>query len=137
MAVLKGYLQPTPLEEKRDVFISNRFKGEDGKPLPFTIKKIDQATANALLKQCQRQAKVGGQLQVTTDNSRYSNLLIVECVVTPDLRQKEVCDAYGVVDPAEVPGRMLSIGEYARLSDAIMELNDLDTPEKIEEEAKN
>jgi hypothetical protein len=32
---------------------------------------------------------------------------------------------------------MLSVGEFNRLSEAIMDFNDFDTPEKIEEEAKN
>jgi hypothetical protein len=32
---------------------------------------------------------------------------------------------------------MLSVGEFARLSDEIMKFNDFDTPEKIEEETKN
>lgn len=137
MAILKGYLQPTPLAETKDVFISNRFKGEDGKPLPFTIRKIDQNTASALLKKCQAYKKVGNQMQLVTDNTKYSDLLIVECVVQPDFRDKEICDAYGVINPADVPGRMLSIGEYGRLSDEIMDFNDFDTPESIEEEAKN
>ena len=30
MSVLKGFLQPSPMEETKEVIISERFKGEDG-----------------------------------------------------------------------------------------------------------
>ena len=33
---------------------------------------------------------------------------------------------YGTLDPLEVPGRMLLVGEYARLSQAILALSGLD-----------
>lgn len=133
MSVLKGFLQPSPMDESTTVVISNRFKGEDGKPLPFKIRKIDQETANSLRKKCTYTKKGISQL----DSAKYSNTLIVECTLEPNFRDKDMCEYYKVIDPIDVPGRMLSIGEYGRLSDAIMEFNDFDTPEKIEEEAKN
>ena len=137
MSVLKGFLQPSPMEETTEVFISNRFKGEDGNPLLFRIKKIDQETANAVRKKCTKTKKVNGTEQEIFDAAKYSSALMVECTLTPDFRDKEMCDYYKVIDPVSVPGRMLSIGEYGRLSDAILAFNDFDTPEKIEEEAKN
>ena len=137
MSVLAGFLQPSPMDETKEVIISERFKGEDGKPLPFKIRKIDQETANSLLKKCQRTRTVNGQQQRETDNARYSNMLILHCVVEPNFRDAEMCEYYKVVDPADIPGRMLSLGEYSRLSDEIMRFNDFDTPERLEEEAKN
>lgn len=137
MSVLKGFLQPSPMEDTTEVIISNRFKGEDGKPLPFKIKKIDQETANALSKKCTKRTKENGTVVEKLDNAKYSNALIVECCLVPDFRDSEMCDYYKVIDPLSVPGRMLSVGEYGRLSQAIMDFNDFDTPEKIEEEAKN
>lgn len=137
MSVLQGFLQPSPMDETKEVIISERFKGEDGRPLPFKLRKIDQETANNLLKKCQRTKTVNGQTVRETDNAKYSNLLILQCVVEPNFRDTEMCEFYKVVDPADIPGRMLSLGEYSRLSDAIMSFNDFDTPERIEEEAKN
>ncbi|MBR2999753.1 MAG: hypothetical protein IKF39_02045 [Oscillospiraceae bacterium] len=137
MSVLKGFLQPSPMEATTEVIISERFKGEDGKPLPFKIRKIDQDTANQLLKKCRVSKKVNGQVIEVTDNAKYSNLLILACVLEPNFRDKEMCDYYKVIDPAEIPGRMLSLGEYGRLSEEIMRFCDFDTPEGIEEEAKN
>jgi hypothetical protein len=137
MSVLKGFLQPSPMEETTTVIISDRFKSEDGKPLPFKIRKIDNETAGALLKRCTKNEKVHGQIVQRTDNTKYTNMLILACVVEPNFADKEMCDFYKVINPEDVPGRMLSVGEFNRLSEAIMDFNDFDTPEKIEEEAKN
>lgn len=137
MSTLKGFLQPSIMDETTEVIISNRFKGEDGKPLPFKLRKIDQATADALLKRCRIQTKSNGQILESLDSSKYTNLLVLECVVEPNFKDKEICDYYKTADPALVPGRMLSVGEFAKLSNAILEFNDLDTNEKIENEVKN
>jgi hypothetical protein len=125
------------MEETKEVIISERFKGEDGEPLPFKIRKIDNETAGALLKKCTKNEKIHGQVIQTTDNNKYTNKLILACVVEPNFRDSEMCDFYKVINPEDVPGRMLSVGEFNRLAEAIMDFNDFDTPEKIEEEAKN
>jgi len=137
MSVLKGFLQPSPMEETTEVIISERFKGEDGKPLPFKIRKIDNETAGALLKKCRKQERVRGQIIDKTDNERYTKLLVLACVIEPNFKDAEMCSFYGVINPEDVPGRMLSVGEFNRLSDSIMDFNDFDTPDKIEEEVKN
>lgn len=137
MSVLKGFLQPSPMEETKEVIISERFKDDDGKPLPFKIRKIDSETANALMKRCRRRERVNGQMVTETDNAKYSKLLILTCVVSPNFKDSEMCDYYKVINPEDVPARMLSVGEFSRLSDEIMAFNDFDTPEGIEEEVKN
>ena len=50
-----------------------------------------------------------------------------------------MCEAYGVLDPMMVPGKMLLSGEYSALVGEIMKLNgfDADSLLKDEEEAKN
>ena len=53
----------------------------------------------------------------------------------PDFRSEELCKAYGVMDPLEVPGRMLLAGEYERLSREILSLSGFD--DDLEEQAKN
>ena len=137
MSVLKGFLQPSPMEETKEVIISNRFKGDDGETLKFKIKKIDQETSSALLKKCTKRERVKGQIMETLDKERYTNLLVMACVVEPNFRDSEMCDFYKVINPEDVLGRMFSVGEFKRLTDEIMDFNDLDTPEKIEGEIKN
>ena len=130
-------MQPSPMEETEEYIVSERFRGEDGKVLPFKLRKLDQATANALRKKCQTTKTVRGQIVERTDEAKYTSLLIIESVIEPNFKDKEMCDYYKLIDPADVPGRMLSVGEYGNLSSEILRFNDFDTPEKIEEEAKN
>lgn len=137
MSVLKGFLQPSPMEETKDVYISDRFKDENGKPLPFKLRKIDSETSEALMKRCRHKERVNGQIITEVDNSKYTKLLILACVVSPNFKDSEMCDYYKVINPEDVPSRMLSIGEFSRLSDEIMKFNDFDTPEDIENEVKN
>ena len=47
-----------------------------------------------------------------------------------------MCEAYGTLDPMQVPGKMLTAGEFAALLDAISELSGFDA-ETPEDEAKN
>lgn len=137
MSVLKGFLQPSPMEETKEVIISDRFKDENGKPLPFKLRKIDSETSEALMKRCRRKERVNGQIITEVDNAKYTKLLVLACVVSPNFKDSEMCDFYEVINPEDVPSRMLSIGEFSRLSDEIMKFNDFDTPEEIENEVKN
>lgn len=80
---------------------------------------------------------VKGQQIERLDRSLYTRRLILACVKEPDLKDKEICDYYGVIDPLEVAGKMLSVGEYGILVDAIMELNGVNDAQEKLEEAKN
>lgn len=137
MSVLKGFLQPSPKGEKKEVIISKRFKGEDGKPLPFTIQTIDQDTNERLINMSTDRKKHKGSVEEKFDHEKYGKRLIAECTVEPNFKDSEMCSYYGVVDPLEVPGRMLSVGEYKKLVDEINELNGFVDAEDIEDEAKN
>jgi hypothetical protein len=122
----------------KEIIISDRFK-EDGKPVPFKIRTISQAENDALVKKAQKVDMVRGRRIQYQDDQKYTNSLIVACTVQPDFRDAELCQAYGTLDPLEVPGKMLLSGETAKLVEAIMNLNGftVQSPEEEEEEAKN
>ena len=122
----------------KEIIISDRFK-EDGKPVPFKIRTISQAENDALVKKAQKVDMVRGRRIQYQDDQKYTNALIVACTVQPDFRDAELCQAYGTLDPLEVPGKMLLSGETAKLVEAIMTLNGftIQPPEEEEEEAKN
>ena len=121
---LTAFLHPVQVEEQ-EIVISNRFQDEDGKPVPFTIRAITQAENEELLRLSTRRRKVGGQMVETRDKVEYGRRVVVAATVWPDFHQEELCKAYGVMDPLEVPGKMLLTGEYGMLSDAILELSGL------------
>ena len=139
MGVLEAFLHPIAVEETKKVEISKRFVGEDGKPVPFEIKTIPQGENSQLIKKFTRRKLVNGTTTEIFDTSAYTNALIVECTVQPDFQDSRMCEAYGVLDPMLVPGKMLLSGEYSALVGEIMKLNgfDADSLLKDEEEAKN
>ena len=138
MGVLSAFLHPEPMDITKEIIISDRFK-EDGKPVPFKIRTISQAENDALVKKAQKVDMVRGRRIQYQDDQKYTNSLIVACTVQPDFRDAELCQAYGTLDPLEVPGKMLLSGETAKLMEAIMNLNgfSIQSPEEEEEEAKN
>lgn len=138
MGVLSAFLHPEPMDITKEIIISDRFK-EDGKPVPFKIRTISQAENDALVKKAQKVDMVRGRRIQYQDDQKYTNSLIVACTVQPDFRDAELCQAYGTLDPLEVPGKMLLSGETAKLVEAVMNLNGftIQSPEEEEEEAKN
>ena len=138
MGVLSAFLHPEPMDITKEIIISDRFK-EDGKPVPFKIRTISQAENDVLVKKAQKVDMVRGRRIQYQDDQKYTNSLIVACTVQPNFKDSELCQAYGTLDPLEVPGKMLLSGETAKLVEAIMNLNGftIQPPEEEEEEAKN
>jgi hypothetical protein len=68
----------------------------------------------------------------------HAALMVVACTVEPKFNDAELCEAYKTMDPVEVPQKMLTPGEYSKLTDAILSLNDFGgDAEEVEEAAKN
>lgn len=141
MGDIKAFLQPSVMDETREVVISERFKGADGEPVPFIIRSIDQETNEKFIRQATTRKKMNGQILQELNNDKYAKLLISACVVEPDFRNADLCAYYKTVNPLDVPGRMLSVGEYSKLVKEIQEMNDIVTSDKemdaLEDEAKN
>lgn len=141
MGDIKAFLQPPVMDETREVVISERFKGADGEPVPFIIRSIDQETNEKLIRQATTRKKMNGQILQELNNDKYAKLLISACVVEPDFRNADLCAHYKTVNPLDVPGRMLSVGEYSKLVKEIQEMNDIVTSDEemdaLEDEAKN
>lgn len=146
MSNLSAFLNPLPAEEK-EVFISDRFiqrgengepiLGPDGKPLVqmFKIRPLTQAENANISKQCTRSFKKNGQMQEYVDSDLFTRRLVVAATVDPNFSSTEVCQHFGVSDPAIVPSLMLFSGEFTTLLKAIMELSGFS--DDVEDEAKN
>ncbi len=133
MSSLKAFLNPIQAEN-REVVISNRFV-EDGKPVPFVIRPVTQEENKALIKKHSKKDKKGVE---SFDRTEYVSELTSSAVVFPDLTNAELQKAYGVLGASSLLQKMLYIGEYAELAQAVQELSGLDADinEDIEE-AKN
>ena len=117
---LDAFLHPVELKQEKEVVISKRFLDSDGKPVPFKIRTISQEENEALSKRSVRIKKIDGRQFEVLDDLEYTRRLIVACTVYPDFTNSELCQAYGVMDPLMVPGKMLISGEYKRLLQEIM-----------------
>lgn len=132
---LNAFLNPAAPAGKQEVVISKRFMAEDGSPAPFVIRPISQEENDKLIRQSTRRVKVNGQLVEQLDSTEYGRRVVVAATVEPNFASEEMCRAYGTMDPLEVPGKMLLVGEYGKLSRAVMELSGME--DDPEEQAKN
>ena len=135
---LQAFLNPVSVDEVKEVVISKRFVDKDGKPVPFRIKTIMQEENERLTRKCRKVETIRGQRVESLDNQKYNRALIVACTVEPDFRNADLCKAYGTVDPLDLPGKMLTVGEANNLAREILDLNGFsDEAEQLEDEAKN
>lgn len=138
MTNLEAFLLPPAMEEEKEVVVSKRFKDADGKPIPFRIRMIDQETNERLQRRALEKKIQNGLVVKDLDSDKYVKLLVQACVVYPDFSAAELCAHYKTMDPLEVPSRMLTVGEYNRLTKEIQKLNGLDEDiEEIREAVKN
>lgn len=137
MGDIKAFLLPPVMEETKEAVITKRAKGPDGKPVPFVLRALDQETNDKLIRRAQRTNKVNGQTVRELDTEKYGKLLISACVIEPNFKDAELCAYYKTVDPLDVPGKMLSSGEYAKLMQEINSLNGFEDIDGLEETAKN
>lgn len=133
---LSAFLHPVKVQEEREIVISDRFQDENGKPVPFRIRSLTQAENDAIASKSRRTRKVNGQIQEYMDPVENSRRIVVAATIEPDFSDRELCEAYGTMEPLEIPGRMLKPGEYSKLLSAIMELSGFDL-NSVEDEAKN
>lgn len=135
---LQAFLNPVSVDEVKEVVISKRFVDKDGKPVPFRIKTIMQEENERIIRKCRKVETIRGQRVESLDNQKYNRALIVACTVEPDFRNADLCKAYGTVDPLDLPGKMLTVGEANNLAQEILDLNGFsDEAEQLEDEAKN
>lgn len=132
---LKAFLHPAVVSEKKEIVISKRFLDDNGNPVTFKIQALTQEENEKLVKQSTRSVKANGRTVEKLDTAEFTRRLVVAGTVEPDFSSKEMCDAYGVLDPLCVPAKMLLAGEFSRLAQEITELSGFEND--IGEEAKN
>lgn len=133
---LYAFLNPIRRNEEREVVISDRFRDENGNVIPFRIRALPQEESDEITKKSRKGQKINGVWQERLDPVEFNRRMVVAATVEPDFRDKALCEAYGVLDPLLVPGKMLLSGEYTALLDAISKLSGFDK-ESVADEAKN
>ncbi len=134
---LQAFLKPAVAQGVEEVYISTRFQDENGDPVPFKIRALSQEENESLNKQAKRQRKVNGRTEESLDAAEFVRRVVVAGTVEPDFKSTQLCEAYGVLDPQHLPGKMLLAGEYSKLSAAIMRASGFDDNATAEDDAKN
>ena len=134
MSKLSAFLNPVISTEEKEIQISDRFRDEDGNPALFKIRALTQEETDLITKKATRSVKTNGQTVEKLDSVDFARRMVVAATVEPDFSSKEACDHFGVLDPLQVPGKMLFSGEYAKL---LREITELSGFSDLEEDVKN
>ncbi len=150
---LKYFMQDFSEEEIIKVPAPDRFKDDEGNPIEFEVKQLTQAEIQRIFK-LYRQKHVAtdkrgnpivtnGEVawKVDKDNDRAMRHIIVEALVYPNLKDKELMDFYKCVDVTEMPLKVFpKPDEYSTVTTAILRaigiVSDFENDEDIEA-AKN
>ena len=114
----------------------------DGEPLKWEIKALTTAESEDIRTACTTEVPVTGKMGVyrpKVDSKLYIAKLIANCVVFPDLYNKELQDSYGVKTPEELVKQMVDNPvEYNNFAEFVQNFNGLDESmdDKVEQ-AKN
>lgn len=135
MNSLAAFLHPAKVENKK-VVISNRFV-ENGKPVEWELRAVSESENAKLERQNTKTNRKTGVQQL--DRVAYGHAVAAAGVVYPDLTDAELQKAYGTVGAENLLGQMLTVGEFAKLSEEVSTLSGLDADDINEqiEEAKN
>ena len=127
--------------ENVEYVASQRFKGEDGKPVPWEIRCITSEEDEKLRRKCIRSVPVPWkrqQYQKETDFDMYLVRLAAACTVFPNLKDAELQNSYHAMGEEELQTRMLPAGEYADYVRKVQEVCGFEQGfEEEKEEAKN
>lgn len=126
--------------KEKEVYISDRFRDENGKLVPFKIKPLKKEVIEQIKNQMALDADKDKKITLKASTGLdYEDLMLTESIVFPDLTNKELQDSYGVIGEANLINEMLLLGEKARLTEEIAELNGFDDSKLREsiEQAKN
>lgn len=139
MSGLSAFLAQNALKvENEKHIISDRFVDEKGNPIPWEIRALTAEEDEALRKSCTKKIRNKGIITQETNYEEYMAKLIVECVVFPNLRDKELQESYGVLGADKLVKKMLTSGEYAELLEKVQEVNGFDVGmDELVEEVKN
>lgn len=133
------FAKNTTAEITEEVIVSERFKDENGKPIPWKIRAITESENEQLRKAATQYVKgPGGRRVAEIQPEVYMAKVVVSSVVFPDLKNAELQKSYGVLGAEDLLKRMLLSGEYARLVQAVQEVNGFDKDiNELVEEVKN
>lgn len=135
MNSLAAFLNPVKVENKK-VVISPRFV-DGGKPVEWELRAVSESENGALERKYTKTDRKTGVQQL--DRVGLGHALAAAGVVYPDLANAELQKAYKTLGAESVLEKMLTVGEFAKLSQEVSDLSGLDMGDinDLTEQAKN
>lgn len=125
MSNLSAFLKPAYTERKIEIVLGDRFLDEEGNPVPVIMKSLTQEQLQAIAKRSTHERKYGNKTVNEVDANEHLNRCLIASVISPDLSNKDLCNAYGVEDPVLLPPKMFLVDEYEKLAKGFAKLNGL------------
>lgn len=126
--------------DNKMVVVSQRFKDEQGNPIPWEIKALTAAENDELQRGCMVNVPIPGkrgQFSRELDQTKYTAMLLAESVVEPNLHDAELQDSYGVKSAEALLSAMLCLNEYNILAEAVTGMGKFESLPELVEAAKN
>lgn len=124
----EAFMQPV-VEETKEVVISERFKDKNGKVQKVVLKGLSSEETQRIIQDSSRRGD---------DDLALTRRMIVECMVSPNLKDKALCDYYKVYDPEDLVLKIFSQpSEYKKLAEEVTKLLKIKTDAQLREDAKN
>ena len=99
-----------------------RFKDLDGKPIEWTLKRVTTVRNRELVESCTTKNQKTGVAKF--EEHKYTEKLVAECVIDPNLNDIALQDNYGVRSAEDLAPRMLKYaGEWGKLVNKLNEFN--------------
>ena len=128
-------------KENVKVAVTKSITDEKGQPVKWELKHLTSKEVGTARKRCTVEVKDrrGAVIDSKIDTERLTAELLTMAIVSPDLRDSELQDSYGVKTPQELLYAMVDDpGEYAALESRIVRMAGLDeTIDDKVEQAKN
>lgn len=124
------------VEEFAEVETVTRKVKFGGKEREMMFKPISAEKGDEIRKSCRTVKVVKGMKQVEINQEQFTNRLIIETVVYPNLHNKKLQENWGVIgaeDLLNAMKRKMLDGEFAELGRIVTEINGYD--QSIEEKA--
>ena len=138
MSSLKAFFaQNVQQNDIIEFVVSDRFKDENGKPIPWKLRALSEAENAEIRRKATSKARVGGRYVYQFDPEEYVARIVAASVVFPDLKDAELQKSYGVMGEVELLRRMLLAGEYTKLTRKVQEINGFEDIQELVDEVKN
>ena len=138
MSSLQAFFAENVQSEIVEEFVvSDRFKDEEGKPIPWKIKGLSEAENSEIRKSATKRTKIKGQFIPELNHEEYIAKLVAASVQFPNLKDVELQKSYGVFGAEELLRKMLLSGEFGKLAEKVQEINGYEDIDELAEEVKN